>query len=55
MVLKSYRLKDTFKKKARKIKPLKKGRDVGRILTGGITALIGTAFVTQIAGTLNRL
>ena len=53
MVLKSYRLKDTLKKKGKKVK--RKSKDVGRLLVGGATALIGVALFQQVAGVVNRL
>jgi len=55
MVLKSYRLKGTFKKEARKVKPFGNSKDIGRIVTGGITALIGVALLTQVAGAISKL
>jgi len=55
MVLKSYRLKGTLKKKAKNVKPFGNSKDIGRILTGGITALLGVALLTQVAGAINRL
>ena len=48
MVLKSYRLK--FKKKTGK-----KMRAAKDLITGGVVALIGTAFVAQTASVLRRL
>ncbi len=53
--LKSYRLKGTFAKAARTVKKIKPEKPIGTILTGGITALIGTAFVAQTAGIINKL
>ena len=55
MALKSYRLRDTLKKKSNKGKPFKKERSIGRILVGGATALIGVALFQQVAGTINKL
>lgn len=43
MALKSYRLRDTLKKKKKKLKPVKD------IVTGGITALVGVALVSEVA------
>jgi hypothetical protein len=48
MALKSYRLK--FKKK-----PGKKMRATKDLITGGITALIGTALVVETASALRRI
>lgn len=47
MALKSYRLK--LKKGKRKMRATKD------LITGGVVALIGTAFVVQTAGVLRRL
>ncbi len=52
--LKSYRLKETLKKKFKKGKS-KRRKPLGDIFTGGITALVGTAFVAQTAGIINKL
>ena len=51
MVLKSYRLKTMkrSKNKTRKTKPTKD------LITGGVTALVGTAFVVETANVLGRL
>lgn len=48
MALKSYRFFKTMKKK-KKTKPVKD------LITGGVTALIGTAFVSQTADVLSRI
>ncbi len=47
MVLKSYRLK--FKKSKKKMRAAKD------LITGGVTAIIGTALVAQTASVLRRL
>lgn len=49
MVLKSYRLTKKSKKKK------KRSSSIGGIITGATGAIIGTAFVSQTAGVLNRL
>lgn len=53
MVLKSYRLKGTFTKKARRVKPF--GSSTGNIIVGGIGALIGVALLSQVAGAISKL
>lgn len=52
--LKSYRLRDTLK---RKNNPKRKRRKSGTrdIITGGVTALIGVALLSQTAGAISKL
>jgi len=47
MALKSYRIKKKKKKKKKKA--------FGDLVTGGITALVGTALVAQTASALSRI
>ncbi len=46
MTLKSYRLKDSFKKRAKKVK-----RSIGSgtkdVITGGVTALVGIGLLSE--------
>ncbi len=49
-MLKSYRLKDTFKKRKKK-----KRSGTRDLVTGAVGALVGVAFVSQTANVLNRL
>jgi len=52
MVLKSYRLKDTLKKKKGNVK---KKKSIGRLLVGGATALIGVALLSETASAVSRV
>jgi len=56
MVLKSYRFKDKLKK-PRNVKNVKRKRRTatGDIITGGITALLGVALLSQVAGAIKKL
>ena len=53
MALKSYRLKDTLKKKGKKVK--RKSKDVGRLLIGGATAIIGVGLLAATANAVSRV
>lgn len=53
MALKSYRLKDTLKKKGKKVK--KRSKDVGRLLVGGTVALIGVGLLSATADAVSRV
>ena len=51
MALKSYRLRDTLKKKGKK----KKSKSIGRLLVGGAVALIGVGLLSQTADAVSRV
>jgi len=53
MVLKSYRLRDTLKKKSKK-KKLKR-TSTGDMITGGVTALIGVGLLSETASAVARV
>ncbi|KKK63036.1 hypothetical protein LCGC14_2998360 [marine sediment metagenome] len=55
-MVKSYRLKDTLKRNVKKMK-LKRQKEtgLGRTIRGGITALLGVALISQVAGAVKRI
>ncbi len=48
MALKSYRLKNTLKKKK-----ARKSKSIGNITRTGVGAIIGVAFISELAGIIN--
>ena len=55
MALKSYRLRDTLKRKPKKSKSRRRLSDTGRILIGGTTALIGVGLLSATAEAVSRV
>ena len=52
MVLKSYRFRDKTK---RKTKPAPKLKSTSNIIKGGVTAILGVALLSQVAGAVRRI
>lgn len=50
MALKSYRLRDTFKKRKKK---RNRNKSIGDITRAGIGATIGVAFISTLTGIIN--
>lgn len=53
--LKSYRLKDTLKKKSKNIKRKMRRSGTGDIITGGITALIGVGLLSATSDAVSKI
>ena len=52
MALKSYRFRD---KQKRKPKLAPKLKSTGEIIKGGVTAILGVALLSQVAGAVRRI